>query len=503
MTRDREPVDYRSGYSWDSHTHQRLQLTKQQLDEVQNKLKERQLLNIVVDTNQVMDQMKTVPVRNGFLAMMEKGIDAIKPVVSLEEEERLRVVSINGFAIQNIKNPSEQVQLEAVKQNSYTVRYIDAPTEKVQLEVINRNVYNFQYIKNPTEKVKLEAVKKYGHLIQGIENPSFEMQLAAVKSDGLAIRFIKKLLDRYHDLSRFVGNFPGNIWSVADDQILFAALEQNGYAIKYLKYQPENIQTIAVKQNSCAIEFIEKPFESVQLIAVKNDGLVIKYIENPSIQVQLEAVKQNGEAIQYIKNPSEQVQFEAKKNKISALSTQKPTMSTSEKTGAITDPPTPSQIEEIHSKLRARTKNIIQLPDEKLNPTKPKPLIFGDGIDINKQKENAIEQLPNDEQIAKIYSKLDSKKNSKKKKEDLAKIAKQAIAQANLKDMEEIKKSRNLIEIHTKRIDELEKTVKEFESHIKETELQMTSIMDQVDILEGGIEEIQERIEQRKFQKVV
>jgi hypothetical protein len=41
----------------------------------------------------------------------------------------------------------------------------------------------------------------------------------------------------------------------------------------------------------------------VQLAAVQQNGFAIQYVKNPSEQVQLAAVRQNPRTIRYIKNP--------------------------------------------------------------------------------------------------------------------------------------------------------------------------------------------------------
>ena len=98
-----------------------------------------------------------------------------------------------------------------------------------------------------------------------------------------------------------------------------AAVRKNGYVIKIIKKQSEQIQLAAVKQNGYAIKYIDNPSEEVQLAAVKRSGQAIKCIENPSEQVQLAAVKQDGWAIQYIDNPSERVQLAAVKQDTIAI----------------------------------------------------------------------------------------------------------------------------------------------------------------------------------------
>ena len=53
-----------------------------------------------------------------------------------------------------------------------------------------------------------------------------------------------------------------------------------------------------------------------QLTAVQQNGYAIRYIENPSIEVRLAAVQQDGTAIRWIKHPSEEVKRTADRNRL-------------------------------------------------------------------------------------------------------------------------------------------------------------------------------------------
>ena len=73
----------------------------------------------------------------------------------------------------------------------------------------------------------------------------------------------------------------------------------------------ETDQVAAVNQNGYAIHYIKNPSEKVQLAAVNQNGNaiynIIKKGINPSEDIQLAAVNQNVYAIEDIPNPSEKV----------------------------------------------------------------------------------------------------------------------------------------------------------------------------------------------------
>ena len=90
-----------------------------------------------------------------------------------------------------------------------------------------------------------------------------------------------------------------------------AAVEREGYVIRYIEKPSEKVQLAAVRKDGYAIGFINNPSEQVQLTAVRKDERAIGFIKNPSEQVQLTAVRKDGYSIQSIEYPSEQVQVVA------------------------------------------------------------------------------------------------------------------------------------------------------------------------------------------------
>ena len=84
----------------------------------------------------------------------------------------MAAVNQDGWAIQNIKNPSEAVQLAAVKQSGSAIQYIKNPSEAVQQAAVNQDGWAIQYITNPSEAVQLAAVKQNGWAIQYIKKPT-------------------------------------------------------------------------------------------------------------------------------------------------------------------------------------------------------------------------------------------------------------------------------------------------------------------------------------------
>ena len=115
--------------------------------------------------------------------------------------------------------------------------------------------------------------------------------LTAVQQNGFAIEYIKN----------------------PSEEVQMAAVQETGFAIQYIKNPSEEVQMAAVKQDGRTIEYIKNPSDAMKMAAVQETGYAIRYIKNPSEEVQMAAVQETGFAIQYIKNPSEEVQMAAVK----------------------------------------------------------------------------------------------------------------------------------------------------------------------------------------------
>mgnify|MGYP005924138799 CR=1 FL=1 len=149
--------------------------------------------------------------------------------------------------------------------------------------------------------------------------PTEAEQLAAVRKNGYVIKIIKKQSEQIQLAAVKQNGYAIKYIDNPSEEVQLAAVRKYGYAINYIKNPSEEVQLAAVERNGYAIQYIKNPSEQVQIAAVKQDGWNFQYIENPSEQVQLAAVKQDAEAIQYIKNPSERVQLAAVKQDTIAI----------------------------------------------------------------------------------------------------------------------------------------------------------------------------------------
>jgi hypothetical protein len=80
------------------------------------------------------------------------------------------------------------------------------------------------------------------------------------------------------------------------------ALNQAGWAIKYVSNPNEELQLIAVRKNYDAIKFIKEPYARVQEEAVKAHYEALRLIKTPTHEAKLIAIRDNEEAITFIDN---------------------------------------------------------------------------------------------------------------------------------------------------------------------------------------------------------
>ena len=271
---------------------------------------------------------------------------------------QLAAVQQDGWAIRFIKNPSPAVQLAAVQQDGSAIRFIKNPSPAVQLAAVQQRGRAIYYIKNPSPAVQLAAVQQNGRVIYYINNPSPAVQLAAVQQDGSAIVLIDHPSAELwsnpqakHSIMRSLltaikshnDSDAGHMYrmlclthcpwpelavigrsldaaqiteslqdlNTASEAQQIAAVQQDGWAIHFIKNPSPAVQLAAVQQDGGAIQLIKNPSPAVQLAAVQQRGHAIYYINNPSPAVQLAAVQQDGTAIQYVKNPTPEMQMAA------------------------------------------------------------------------------------------------------------------------------------------------------------------------------------------------
>jgi hypothetical protein len=172
-------------------------------------------------------------------------------------------------------------------------------------EVILRNPYNIRFYRYEPDSVQMEdAVKSEPHALQYIYNPPMWISILAVEQNGLAIRHL-----RYQS-----------------PEVCLAAVKQNGLALAYIHKQQSKYQFIrateldpiliaAVCQNGMALAYVQDKIPELCKMAVDQTPNALMYVpeENRTYDLCLKAYRGNPEVIQYVpKQLKEKVRSEGK-----------------------------------------------------------------------------------------------------------------------------------------------------------------------------------------------
>ena len=72
------------------------------------------------------------------------------------------------------------------------------------------------------------------------------------------------------------------------------AVQQNGYALKYVNGQTEEICKLAVQQKGYALCYVKERTDEICKLAVQQNGLALHYVKEQTEEICKLAVQQNG-----------------------------------------------------------------------------------------------------------------------------------------------------------------------------------------------------------------
>ena len=79
-----------------------------------------------------------------------------------------------------------------------------------------------------------------------------------------------------------------------------AAVNQDGWALKYVQNQTEEICLAAVNQDGYALQYVQNQTEEICLAAVNESGYALRFVQNQTEAICLAAVNQDGDALRYV-----------------------------------------------------------------------------------------------------------------------------------------------------------------------------------------------------------
>jgi hypothetical protein len=173
-----------------------------------------------------------------------------------------------------------------------------------------------------TNKFVLEKIQRLDDFF--VENPEFCIE--AIEQDSFAICYIKnKTTDicinavrKNYKLLCYIHN--------QNPEICMAAVKTNGNALRYVKHKTTDICMEAVKKDGDALNFVDIQLPEICMEAVKSNPSNIIYINDQNAEkfsenltnVYLMAIKKNSSLLQYVKNQSpenlKKIYLEAVKN---------------------------------------------------------------------------------------------------------------------------------------------------------------------------------------------
>jgi hypothetical protein len=80
---------------------------------------------------------------------------------------------------------------ELIKQKESTYKYF---TENESLKAVEQDGYALRYVQNQTEEICLKAVEQDGNALQYVQNQTEEICLKAVEQDGYALQYVQETL---------------------------------------------------------------------------------------------------------------------------------------------------------------------------------------------------------------------------------------------------------------------------------------------------------------------
>jgi len=90
-----------------------------------------------------------------------------------------------------------------------------------------------------------------------------------------------------------------SIWD--DDELCMLAVQQNGWALQYVKEQTLELCKLAVQQNEYALYYVKKQTPELCELAVQKNGFALEYVKEQTPEICKLAVQEIGYALEYVK----------------------------------------------------------------------------------------------------------------------------------------------------------------------------------------------------------
>jgi len=92
-----------------------------------------------------------------------------------------------------------------------------------------------------------------------------------------------------------------------DYEICKLAVQEDGYALRFIKEQTEELCKLAIQQNSWALQFVKEQTEELCKLALKKHCLTLQFVKEQNPELCKLALQQNCCALQYVKEQTEEL----------------------------------------------------------------------------------------------------------------------------------------------------------------------------------------------------
>ena len=136
-----------------------------------------------------------------------------------------------------------------------------------------------------------------------VKKPSSSIYRAAVNQNGYAIKYIPKELMKEYVFdairSRPFVLYYLRFYIELTPELCFYAVSKKGLVLKFVCDQTEKICLTAVKENGRALMYVKEQTEEICMAAVKENGRALKYVKKQTPEICEAAVKQDIYAERY------------------------------------------------------------------------------------------------------------------------------------------------------------------------------------------------------------
>lgn len=226
------------------------------------------------------------------------------------EEAQMKMVRTYPQAVLALDNPCHEAQMYLLNnpQTKDEIDKIKNPCMEVQVELFNRDP---GYLRKATllpEEFKLRAVQANGLLLEIIPNPSDELIKAALNQNGYSIRYLPKeqWSEEYMKLAVRKSPKAITLFDSIDypDSVIREAVAKDPDIFTLSHGGSEEARHFALEQKPSLILHLSEPTETEARYAVERNGLLIRTLQGQFPELREVAIRQNPWAIGAIHNPT-------------------------------------------------------------------------------------------------------------------------------------------------------------------------------------------------------